>query len=279
MERFSQRVGIQQVNITTQISSMDTNLRNALWNVFLTCIHRKMNSYDLKTLNEQIWMHCFNKLLDEVPPLSESYPISIATAIKRYYFALKWYEVYDFIDFIANYRFYGDTATNFIKACNAILKRESSAYRFIEKKLVPITSEQEITEIEDAIHTSRQFTPHLNKALELINKRESPDYANVIKESICAVEAMCKLITGDPKETLGKALEELEKTQKIELHENLKKAFKHLYWYTSDSQGIRHGLVGKADLDVEDARFMLIACSAFINYLVVKADKAGIQLQ
>jgi hypothetical protein len=37
-------------------------------------------------------------------------------------------------------------------------------------------------------------------------------------------------------------------------------------------------MIGESDLDIEDAQFMLIACSAFINYLVAKADKAGIKL-
>jgi hypothetical protein len=29
----------------------------------------------------------------------------------------------------------------------------------------------------------------------------------------------------------------------------------------------------------EDAKYMLVACSAFVNYLIVKADKAGIVLK
>ena len=77
--------------------------------------------------------------------------------------------------------------------------------------------------------------------------------------------------------TLGTALGKLE-SKGVVIHDNLKGAFKKIYWYTSDAQGIRHGLLGKADLDVEDAKFMLIACSAFINYLLAKADKAGIEL-
>jgi len=31
-------------------------------------------------------------------------------------------------------------------------------------------------------------------------------------------------------------------------------------------------------LDIEDATFMLVSCSAFVNYLVVKAQKAGIKV-
>jgi len=100
--------------------------------------------------------------------------------------------------------------------------------------------------------------------------KKSPDYANSIKESISAVEAISQLITGNQKATLGDALRQLENKLGGGIHPALRNAFNSLYGYTSDAQGIRHALLGKSDLDVEDAKFMLIACSAFINYLVVK---------
>ena len=97
-----------------------------------------------------------------------------------------------------------------------------------------------------------------------------------MKESISAVEAICKLITGDPKATLGKALKEIE--NKVELRPALKKAFVNLYGYSSNEKGIRHSLLDEPNLDSEDARFMLVSCSAFINYLILKSSKVGIEL-
>jgi hypothetical protein len=44
-----------------------------------------------------------------------------------------------------------------------------------------------------------------------------------------------------------------------------------LYGYTSDSSGIRHALQDEPNLDFVDAKFMLVACSAFVNYLTDKA--------
>ena len=46
--------------------------------------------------------------------------------------------------------------------------------------------------------------------------------------------------------------------------------------YTSDTDGIRHGLTEEINCDFEDAKFMLVTCNTFINYLVIKANKAGI---
>ncbi|GAI53088.1 unnamed protein product, partial [marine sediment metagenome] len=63
---------------------------------------------------------------------------------------------------------------------------------------------------------------------------------------------------------------------KIDLHPALEKAFDSLYGYTSDEGGIRHALMGVPDLDFEDAKFMLVSCAAFINYLKLKSLKGGI---
>ncbi len=142
-----------------------------------------------------------------------------------------------------------------------------------------ITSEEEISEIEEALKKSGPLSnvhEHLKRALELLADRKSPDYRNSIKESISAVEALCKLITGDKSATLGKALEKME--GKIKLHPALKKAFISLYGYTSDADGIRHALLEESNLDFEDAKFMLIVCPAFINYLVEKVSKSGIKI-
>jgi len=117
----------------------------------------------------------------------------------------------------------------------------------------------------------------LKRALDLFADRESPDYRNSIKESILAVEAICQLITDNPKATLGDALKEIAKKTKVDLHGALKDAFGSLYGYTSDAEGIRHALLDEPNLCFEDAKFMLVSCSAFINYLIAKSSKAGIQ--
>jgi len=50
-----------------------------------------------------------------------------------------------------------------------------------------------------------------------------------------------------------------------------------VYGYTSDEKGIRHSLLEQsAKVHEEDARFMIVACSAFLNFLIVKADKTGL---
>ena len=147
-----------------------------------------------------------------------------------------------------------------------------SAYRFVDNKLIEINSKEEIVEIETAIKNTDKFTSvkaHLKRAVELYSDRKTPDYRNSIKESISAVESLSKIITKNEKTTLGQALKELE--TKHNIPGSLKSAFSSLYGYTSDEGGIRHSLLTSGvSVDIEEARFMLIACSAFVNYLISK---------
>ena len=111
---------------------------------------------------------------------------------------------------------------------------------------------------------------HLRRALELFSDRNNPDYRNSIKEFISAIESFCIIFTGNSKATLEQALKEIEKNH--ELHPALKNSFSSLYGYTSDSNGIRHSLLDESTLSQEDAKFILVACSAFVNYLSLKTS-------
>ena len=220
----------------------------------------------------KLWNNFFKLPIDSIP----TYWWQIHDKIREIYSSLEWYEVYDFIEFIANN--YPDPKINeeFIEECNKVLEEELSGYRFVGRKITPITAEEEISEIEQALKSPiDSIRIHVETALKLMSDRKSPDYRNSIKESISAVEALCKIIAKDEKATLGKALDIIE--SKIGLHKALKRAFDSLYGYTSTAEGIRHALLDeKVNLTFEDAKFMLVSCSAFINYLISKAIKAGI---
>jgi uncharacterized protein with PIN domain len=201
--------------------------------------------------------------------------------LRKYFFTCEWYEVYDFIEFVANT--YSATATNqsFMEACNGVLEREMSGYRFVGGQIAQITSEEELNEVEEALQASASSRPvavHLQSALSLLTSRTSPDYRNSIKESISAVEAICNLIVGDSSSTLGQVLKDLEKKKAVVVHPALKGAFDKLYGYTSNAEGIRHALLEESNLSFEDAKLMLVSCSAFTNYLKAKAAKAGVEL-
>ena len=152
---------------------------------------------------------------------------------------------------------------------NDVLKQEYVGYRFVDSILIPIANELETDEVAQAIKIPYDnVNKHLKKAMRYISDRNNPDYENVIKESLSAVEAMCLNILGE-KGTLGDALKKLQKNNKYKLHPALENGFEKIYGYASDDDsGIRHSAgLGGSDSTFAEARFMLVACSAFVNYL------------
>jgi len=254
---------------------MDDDLRNSLWNEFTLNFYEPDREIFLG-VTRILWAKFFKYQLDELPVrlLYQTY-----ARIKSAFFEIDWDEVYDFIEFVANINYLRarNRIENFVVNCNDILKEELSVYRFIDKVLTKITSEEEIAEIEEALSIEEPFSfvaLHLNDSLKFLSDRKSPNYRNSVKESISAVESMVQLITSEKKSTLGQALKKIEP----ELHPALKGAFEKLYGYTSDAEGIRHALIEEPNLDFEEAKFMLVSCSAFINYLKVKMNKAGLSI-
>lgn len=79
---------------------------------------------------------------------------------------------------------------------------------------------------------------------------------------------MANTVTGKKKASLSDALAELEKSG--HLHKALKQAFVKFYAWTSDEGGIRHAMLEKPNLTAADAKYMLLACTSFINYLKSK---------
>ena len=294
--RFSERMGLTPVRSVLQIDDIDAGLRNKLWNVTRPRLHSTAyDDYDadflgndngIESLFFELW-HDFFKLPSD--NIGTSYSRPLAT-VRKHFLECEWHTVYDLIQFLAdsdlgygtsdsyNRRGYSSRSA-FITACNEVLKQELSGYRFVSGKLVQITGEDEVAAIEQALGLPdplKPVTTHLRQALTLLADRKTPDYRNSIKESILAVESLCKLLSGLPTATLGPALKAVEKS--TALHPALKEAFGNLYGYTSDADGIRHALLDEPTLDLEDAKFMLVSCSAFVNYMVIKAQKAGITL-
>jgi hypothetical protein len=278
--KFSQRIGLSPIKTELDKLGMSSELRNTLWNVVIeTIIDFRSNerSYDvygnrlpysyLAQFYRELWIHFFKLPIDKLQINNGCvYGQAPTEYIRTWFFGASWEEVFDFIEFCSPYH------DEFQEISNEFLKKELSAYRFIDGILIEINSNEEIIEIEKAISNSDKFKSvktHIQTALKLLSDRKNPDYRNSIKESISAVESLSKIIIKNEKTTLGQALKEIEK--KHQIPSSLKTAFSALYGYTSDEGGIRHSLLeNDVTVEMEEARFMLITCSAFVNYLLCK---------
>lgn len=166
--------------------------------------------------------------------------------------------------------------TTWKNAFNMLFRQEYVGYRFVSDQIVPVTDELEIREIEQACKTPFDGArTQLQKALGFLSDRENPDYKNCVKESISAVESVCKVISGNEKATLKDALNGLI-SNGMNIHGSLKSAILALYGYASDEGGIRHAeRETESTVTFEEAKFMMVTCSAIVNYLVAEYGKHG----
>lgn len=281
---FSQRMGLAPITKAIQSEGMDNYLKIALWNALTELLwsryYAKYEGAPLYHSNFQIFVNdlyrgFFKRTTDSIP----LYWNNALSEIKEEFFGLIWFRVYDFLEFAAaNAPHKQETAlrsnlrsgsNSITPGLNATLEAENSAFRFVNGQISTITSPEEIQEIESAYTNSSAYAgvqQHLKTALGFMTDRQIPDYRNSIKESISAVESLAKQLAREPSATLDSALKVLEKSHK--LHPALKKAFSSLYGYTNDAEGIRHALMENSELTKADARFMLICCSAFINFAI-----------
>lgn len=288
---FSQRQGLEPIRVELQHDSIDEDLRNRLWSAVYICFFEHGYGFFLTQFRysrtdieaRHIWMNFFKKTWDTFPTLA--YPDLFTFEVKEFFFSCPWNKVYDLIAELVNLlpatSHQGVNQNQFVKIVNGSLEKEMSAYRLINGQIVPITSELQIQSIEQALSDSsilKNVNEHLNAALRMLSDRQSPDYRNSIKESISAVEALCKSLSNNPKGTLGKVLDQLE-NKNIKLHPSMKEAWSKLYGYTSDKAGIRHALLlDSQDVSSAEAKYMLISCSAFVSYLIQLAQEADIKM-
>lgn len=280
---FSQRVGKKSIPTELQVDSMNNKLRNSLWDMVLTFYLDNTSGQMLNftpnysPIYMALWHDYFNEPLDMLPNRVSG----ANTFIRDRFFKYDWHEVYDFIDNLAKLSTPFGEKGNFIAKCNAEFEKHLSGYRFVGDIILPVTNKIEIQEIKKALTNSSKYKlksvkAHLEKSMAKLADKPNPDFSNSIKESLCAVETLCQIIVGS-KASLGQTLKEIDK--KITIPESLKQGYMKLYGYGSSEGGIRHGGNSSQNLpNLEEAKYMLVSCSAFVNYLIVKSDKAGIKL-
>lgn len=279
MVTFSQRHGITPLTVPIQRESISLELRNGLWSLIheiywqrfpppdsaYTIDPNRTENSSLKELFLALWYSCFKLPVDEIP----AYYNEATSKVRQIFFDRPWFVPYEITEFIASHGPDSQKST-FIASVDKLLERENSAYRFVGEQIVEITSATDIESIKTALQNPLDpVRTHISASLSLLSEKKKPDYRNSIKEAISAVEATCCLIAGSKNATLTSALAKLP-----QIHPALAKSFSKLYGYTSDANGIRHALLDEPNLTYDDAKYMLVACSAFTNYLIVKAPKA-----
>lgn len=263
-EKFSDM--IIRERITVDIQNAICNCYDKLHDDCYKIAHDNLLYYNL---NKYIWCNFFNKKEIDF----SKFGLKISPLIPNYIEDINvfWYQKLNLIEFTIEYLKrnidYNDIILNFSKELNNQFERLHFSYRIINGLVVEILSDNEIKTIEYAIESNQDnIKLHLTNALKLYSNKPIGDYRNSIKESISAIEALNRHFTGENTLNLKKM-----KDKGVIIPSVLVQSFERLYGYSNDSStGIRHALMDNSSEYIpgaDEALFMLISCSAFINYL------------
>ncbi len=275
---FSERKGIKHFSDIVQTNGLNARTRNLFYSA-TDEIFDSLNinhSYEVNLKDyfvEYLYKDVFSKTVRDIPMTwGNGYDYDkVFDLIYAVFTQYDYEDVFTFVEGIIKFLTMTDKATyysynykkEYIESISRILKNENVNYRIIGDKITDIIDDNQIESIEETLQNKyKPVVSHYSKAIEQLYKAK--DYDNSIKESISTVESMCQIITGNDNTSLGKALEKL----KGKIHPALNTAFEKLYGYASNSNGIRHANgLGEGDSTFEEAKYMLISCSAFVNYL------------
>ncbi len=271
-DTFSKRRGYIPAPVQGERESLSADARRRLWDLFYLDFYKyhvfRPDFADEDYCTEPaerfltgVWTEIFRKRIDERRGFEFTFG-----EIRRMFERGAWYFVFDVWEEIFKWGSLLAQPEYTAQAIRNALERENTAYTFVGGHFVDRMTPQEVQSIEEALASPIDgIREHFATALQMLTDRTDPDYRNSIKESISAVEAACKHLTGLQGATLGAALTELHK--KRPLHPKLKESLHQLYGWTSDAAGIRHAIKDTSTVERADAQFMLVTCSAFVNYL------------
>lgn len=272
---FAQKEGVAEIpDGTFRLKELSPRTRSHLWMITNDLIGDNTSEYNfirqpLTNLIGVWWVDRLHKPVDELP----NHRTKLSELLKSLVLKGTYVDVLEFIECLLRHDRGGAVLGRFAARVRAALEQTNCGYRLLMQPLPQIiqasTTEEAATLTQAISDTAsdplKGAQQHLVKAAETLR---DGDYAGSVRESIHAVESVCKVISGDQKADLRKALEQLDKKSRI--HPAFKEGLNKLYAFTSDEKGVRHASLGDSDVTHEDAQFMIGACAAFVSFLLHK---------
>ena len=268
---FSQAQGYEELPKPLKLEQLPEQARTLIWNVVYLSLEQHVHHSDYGQYIDGPW---FDILYDHwygTRPIDQwtgDFHVHVEN-IRDVIQTAPFNEVFDFIHVVLRHPKCPPGLTSAMKRTFAVSRLAYIIDDAGPPTIFPATTEAEGAAIVESTESLSQAgldgsASHLRKASDRIN---AGDWAGSIRESISAVESAARQLDPEASKDLGKALVSLSKRQT--LHPALKEAFSKLYGYTSNEQGIRHALLDQssANVDLDEAVFMLGACASFASYL------------
>ena len=266
MMSFSERAGLQSLK-SLSADTLEPSLRNRLWNVIRSSYFSSAAwSPDLNAFVERLWDEYFKWPQDSIPYAT------VLQTIRDYYFHAEWNQVYDFLEFCPGAFPSADLNARFVARANAVFVQELAPYRFLGQRLVRVSSSEEFEAIEQALanaHPLESVQERLRRALDLLADRHAPDYEASIRESLEALAALERTLSGRAPKFLARMADAVEAG--LPSVERSRKPSRQSRIWSGLGQGRD---AGREEAHFDDAKFALVVCSAAVNYALGKAVQA-----
>jgi len=231
---FSQRNGLAPLPVSPSIGTISPDLRADLLNALMFAYPGRHADDEMERrcsdLALDVWAHFLHEPINDPPRVISGSRCTVLfdrvldAATRRFEGMPDWW-LCDLLEFVASNPHARYARALLHEQVNQALERNFAAVRIVDGLITPITDEQQRKEIEIAIQTPLVgVQTQLHNALALLSDHDDPKYSDSIKNSISAVETLCRKITGKNKATLGQALKRV-KDAGVQLHPSLERAF------------------------------------------------------
>jgi hypothetical protein len=207
--------------------------------------------------------------------------------------ALKWEKVYDFCE-----RLHGHLATQVVSfSGHAVVTTRADVQTYIEEECRRLFLEEGLAfELSEGMvkrrglrHTNTQVSraqvvlgderllparKHFNKALEYFQHVTKPDPENAVKEAVCAVEAVVRILFEGKsgKTNFDQVISSITGSEAGKLPPALAKTFSGLYAFRGAAVGVAHGGATGGLVTLDIAEYVLAVAASQIGLLVSLAS-------
>ena len=222
---------------------------------------------------------CLAQAGDTIPDFYQD----IASQLRHIILKEPFNRVFDLLEYVASHRDDRNTdegrklngrLERFPSQINDVFDRHRAAYVFDTSqppyRIWPRTSEAQGKAVQNAVAMLKECqlpaaVTHLRQAADHL---DLGNHADAIVDCIHAVESVARFFDPKASETLGPAIDSLQR-QGVLKHPALAKVIRVLYGFTSNEEGVRHALVfnDEADVDINEAMLMFGACASLAAYL------------
>lgn len=145
---FSDRWGITKPPLDLYLNSISEPLKNRVWNL-LQENYLSQNKYQVHDFCGHVAKNFRKSRVDEIPV----FPYDLNEWLKEYFFNLKWYEIYNFLEFLVNdpcrlkngsFPSTLMSIENLILQLNRFFEEEYSGYRFVGKLFVQLPTQKKL---------------------------------------------------------------------------------------------------------------------------------------